>query len=96
MAGLGAGELLLILAVLLLLFGASKLPSLARSMGQASKEFKSGLKDGHKAEAEEAVVAGPCPFCATEVPLAAKFCPGCAKSSTDIALERSAQQAKAS
>ncbi len=95
MAGLGAGELLLILAVLLLLFGASKLPSLARSMGQASKEFKSGLKEGHKPEAEEAV-AGPCPFCATEVPAAAKFCPGCARSATDIALERSAQPVKAS
>ena len=96
MAGLGASELLIILAVLLLLFGASKLPSLARSMGQASKEFKTGLKEGHTAEEEAVLVAGPCPFCAADVPAEAKFCPGCAKSKTDIALERSAQQAKVS
>jgi sec-independent protein translocase protein TatA len=96
MAGLGAGELLIILAVLLLLFGASKLPSLARSMGQASKEFKTGLKEGNIEKEDEILVAGPCPFCAAEVPAAAKFCPGCAKSSADIAVERSAQQAKAS
>lgn len=96
MAGLGAGELMIILAVLLLLFGATKLPALARSMGQASKEFKTGLKEGHVEKEEEVLVAGPCPFCATDVPAAAKFCPGCAKSSTDIALERSAQSAKAS
>lgn len=96
MAGLGAGELLIILAVLMLLFGASKLPKLARSMGQASKEFKTGLKEGHVAEEEEAVVAGPCPFCATQVPAGSKFCPGCAKSAADITVERSAQQAKAS
>lgn len=94
MAGLGAGELLIILAVLLLLFGARKLPSLARSMGQASQEFKSGLKEGNVED--EVLIAGPCPFCATEVPAAAKFCPGCAKPSTDIALERSGQKAKAS
>jgi len=39
-------ELLLILAVVLLLFGSSKLPKLARSMGQAQKEFKQGMKEG--------------------------------------------------
>ncbi|MBK5227074.1 MAG: twin-arginine translocase TatA/TatE family subunit [Actinobacteria bacterium] len=40
----GGGELIIVLLVLLLLFGASRLPKLARSMGQAGKEFKSGLK----------------------------------------------------
>ncbi len=43
---LGVPELLLILAVLLLLFGARKLPDLARSLGKSSKAFKEGLKDG--------------------------------------------------
>ena len=89
MAGLGAGELLIILAVLLLLFGAAKLPKLARSMGQASKEFKTGLKEGHV----ETPVEGPCPFCAAEVPADSKFCPGCAKSSADIVAERAKTQA---
>jgi sec-independent protein translocase protein TatA len=48
MAGLGAPELLIILAVVLLLFGSAKLPKLARSLGQAQKEFKSGLSEGAK------------------------------------------------
>ena len=37
---LGGQELWLILAIVLLLFGGSKLPSLARGLGQAKKEFK--------------------------------------------------------
>jgi len=39
-------ELIIILAVLLLLFGARRLPSLARSIGQAAKEFRKGVQDG--------------------------------------------------
>ena len=42
--GLGSMELLIILAVLLLLFGASKLPDLARGSGQALRIFKSETK----------------------------------------------------
>ena len=42
--GLGGTELLIILAVLLLLFGASKLPELARGSGQALRIFKSETK----------------------------------------------------
>jgi len=42
----GPLELLIILAVVLLLFGSTRLPKLARSMGQASKEFRQGLKEG--------------------------------------------------
>ena len=51
MAGLGAPELLIILAVVLLLFGSAKLPQLARSLGQAQKEFKDGVKEGSKPDA---------------------------------------------
>jgi sec-independent protein translocase protein TatA len=43
-AGLGAPELLLILAVLVLLFGASKLPELARGSGRALRIFKAETK----------------------------------------------------
>ena len=39
-------EFLLVLAVVALLFGAKKLPELARSMGQASKEFRKGIDQG--------------------------------------------------
>ncbi len=42
----GPTELLIVLAIVLLLFGSTKLPKLARSLGQASKEFKTGVKEG--------------------------------------------------
>jgi sec-independent protein translocase protein TatA len=42
---LGAPELLIVLAVVLLLFGGTKLPALARSMGQAQKEFREGASE---------------------------------------------------
>ncbi|MGI9641680.1 MAG: twin-arginine translocase TatA/TatE family subunit [Acidimicrobiia bacterium] len=45
MGSLGSSELIIILIVLLVMFGGAKLPQLARSLGQAQKEFKDGLKD---------------------------------------------------
>jgi sec-independent protein translocase protein TatA len=45
MFGLGAPELLVILLIVLIIFGGAKLPSLARSLGQASKEFKKGMSE---------------------------------------------------
>jgi sec-independent protein translocase protein TatA len=53
MGGLGAPELIIILVVVLLLFGTSRLPKLARSLGQASNEFKRGVTEGAKEDAEE-------------------------------------------
>lgn len=43
---LGPTELIVILAIVMLLFGAKKLPDLARSLGQAQREFRDG---GHEA-----------------------------------------------
>ena len=43
---LGPTELIIVLLIILLIFGGAKLPKLARSMGQASKEFKQGLSEG--------------------------------------------------
>lgn len=51
---LGAPELLIILLVILLLFGGAKLPKLARSLGQAQKEFKQGLTDPNEDRKPEA------------------------------------------
>lgn len=45
MAGLGGGELLIVLAVLLLLFGGTQLPKLARSIGQAQRELRAGANE---------------------------------------------------
>ncbi|MGI9623999.1 MAG: twin-arginine translocase TatA/TatE family subunit [Acidimicrobiales bacterium] len=46
MGSLGSSELIIILVVLLVLFGGSKLPQLARSLGQAQRELKEGMKEG--------------------------------------------------
>ena len=45
MFGLGYQELLLILVIVLVLFGGSKLPDLARSLGSSVKEFKKGVNE---------------------------------------------------
>jgi sec-independent protein translocase protein TatA len=44
MFGLGATELLIVLLVVLVLFGGTQLPKLARSLGQAQREFHKGTK----------------------------------------------------
>ncbi len=43
--GIGPTELIIVLVILLLLFGGSKLPSLAKGLGQSIKEFKNAAKD---------------------------------------------------
>jgi sec-independent protein translocase protein TatA len=53
MGSLGSSELIIILVVLLLLFGGAKLPQLARSLGQAQKEFKHGLRDDEDTTVEK-------------------------------------------
>ena len=46
MLGLGTPELIIILLIILLIFGGSQLPKLARSLGSASKELKEGFEKG--------------------------------------------------
>lgn len=50
--GLGVPELLIILVIFVLIFGASKLPGLGRSVGEGIRNFKKGLKpdDDHDAQ----------------------------------------------
>ena len=43
---LSSWELIIILVVVLLVFGARKLPDLARSLGASAKEFRKGIEEG--------------------------------------------------
>jgi len=53
-ANLGPTELLIIAAVVFLLFGATRLPQLAKSLGQSKRAFKEGLDEGEREAAREA------------------------------------------
>ncbi len=46
----GTTEILLIVAVLFLLFGATRLPQLAKSLGQSRKAFKDGMREAEEEE----------------------------------------------
>lgn len=45
MLGLGASELVIILLIILLLFGAKQLPKLSKSLGESAKELRKGFAD---------------------------------------------------
>jgi sec-independent protein translocase protein TatA len=46
----GTTEILLVMAVIFLLFGASRLPQLAKSLGQTRKAFKEGMREAEEEE----------------------------------------------
>jgi sec-independent protein translocase protein TatA len=43
---IGGGELLILLAIILLFFGAKRIPDLARSLGKGTREFRKGISEG--------------------------------------------------
>ncbi|MDQ1258113.1 MAG: Sec-independent protein translocase protein TatA [Candidatus Hydrogenedentes bacterium] len=49
----GMGELLIILVIVLVIFGAGKLPKVGRSLGDAISEFKDSVKPKEEKEAEK-------------------------------------------
>ncbi|MCA1842324.1 MAG: twin-arginine translocase TatA/TatE family subunit [Actinobacteria bacterium] len=53
MAGIGAPELLIVLVVVLVLFGGAKLPGLARSLGEAGREFRKGASGSDRDERDK-------------------------------------------
>ncbi len=53
MLGLGTPEIIGIVIVLFLLFGATRLPQLAKSLGQSRKAFKEGMREAELEEADE-------------------------------------------
>ena len=53
----GLWQVIIVIAIILFLFGAKKIPDLARSLGKAKGEFKKGLKEGEVAFKEGAAEA---------------------------------------
>ncbi len=51
--GLGTPELIVIAIVIFLLFGATRLPQLAKALGQSKRAFKEGLDEGDKEARKE-------------------------------------------
>jgi TatA/E family protein of Tat protein translocase len=49
-AGLGTPELIVIVLVIFLLFGATRLPQLAKALGQSKKAFRDGIEEGEREE----------------------------------------------
>jgi sec-independent protein translocase protein TatA len=55
----GGPEMIIVLVVVLVLFGGSQLPKLARNLGKAQKEFKDGLSEGQATQAPAAEAPKP-------------------------------------
>ena len=82
MFGLGAQELMVILVIVLVLFGGSKLPELAKSLGKSMKEFKKGVAtdDDEPAKGASTATVTPARLCASckgALEAAWSHCPAC-------------------
>ena len=80
MFGMGAQELMVILVIVLVLFGGSKLPDLAKSLGKSMKEFKKGIasepEEEQAAKPGPAASASPAPV-SVSVSVSGKVCGSC-------------------
>jgi sec-independent protein translocase protein TatA len=52
MCGLGVWELLIVLAIVLVIFGASRLPQIGKALGETVRNFKKGVGDGQQSVAD--------------------------------------------
>jgi sec-independent protein translocase protein TatA len=85
MFGLGAQELMVILVIVLVLFGGSKLPDLAKSLGKSMKEFKKGIATDDEEQAVKQPPAAQasaaptrvCASCKSALDPAWSHCPRC-------------------
>ena len=55
----GTTEIILVVAVLFLLFGATRLPQLAKSLGQSRKAFKEGMREAEEEERAAQLSSNP-------------------------------------
>lgn len=67
---LGPDGLIIVLVIAIVLFGSTQIPKIARSLGSAQKEFKTGLEEGatEEAPAAPASLPGPGPQAAAPAP----------------------------
>ena len=65
----GGPEMIIVLVIVLVLFGGSQIPKLARNLGKAQKEFKDGIEAGSKSTSSvtDASPADPAPPIGDEV-----------------------------
>jgi TatA/E family protein of Tat protein translocase len=89
MGNLGAPEILLILLLVFVFFGAKKIPEIAQGMGKGIREFRKAAKEIQSDQDEEHVLTAPkttreetapCFNCKAPVPINTKFCPSCGQS----------------
>jgi sec-independent protein translocase protein TatA len=89
MGNLGAPELILIVLVILIFFGAKKIPEIAQGLGKGIREFRKASRDIQD-EIEKEIKISPeaalssakstCYYCQSSISSNARFCPSCGKS----------------
>ena len=79
MFGLGSQELLVILVIVLVMFGANRLPQIARSLGSSIKEFKKGINEGQAEDTSVPRESRPrmCEQCKNSLEADWTHCPRC-------------------
>ncbi len=85
MGNLGAPELLIILLIVFIFFGAKKIPEMAQGIGKGIREFRKAAKEVESDPVEEKVLARggsgeetvACVHCGAQVSRGAKFCSSC-------------------
>lgn len=61
LGSIGAPELLLILLIVIIIFGAKKLPDLGRSIGEGIKNFKDSMSEGKEGKKDDIPKSSPPP-----------------------------------
>jgi|SRR5579885_23324 len=88
MPSVGPFELIIILVVVLLLFGSTRLPKLAKSLGEASREFKKGVGDDDTPATTAATTAATAAPVIPATPPAAAVAPSPAPGEEKVTLTR--------
>ena len=77
MGRLGLPELIIILIIVIIIFGANRLPELGKGIGAAIRNFKSSTADPDEPVASASATLGTCVSCGTANPADSRFCRKC-------------------